>query len=110
MKLPVDIQESFSPDDFAQVEAWWESLSLPQQQDLSNAFEVNLEHFDPLPNIEEMNPEDELYPYFEYLINHEYRVVSFVADSELTSSYRIVSSYIAALGSDYRHGEHGTVH
>ena len=51
----------------------------------------------------------EFYPFYEYLANQELRVVNFVADSEAQSAHRIVSSYLATLGSDYRHGTRGTV-
>lgn len=73
---------------------------------ISNPDQVHL----PLPVPDEPDPEDELFPFYEYLINHEFRIVNFVADTEAQSSYRIISSYLASLGSDYGHGQSGTVH
>lgn len=104
-----DLKKSLSNNDFAAVLAWWESLTSEQQRDLSDAASPPSETFSPLPVPDKLDPDDERYPFFEYLINHELRVVNFVADAEAKSSHRIVSSYLASLGSDFRHGEFGTV-
>lgn len=109
MKLPADLQESLSERDYAAVAAWWESLTPQQQRDYSDTARLEAEGFSPLPNLDEMDPEFELFPFYEYLANHELRLVNFVADEEAKSAHRIVSSYIAMLGSDYRHGQSGTV-
>lgn len=109
MKLPADLKESLSDSDFSAVLGWWESLTPEQQRDLSGTTGSQSEKFSPLPVPEELDPDDELYPFYEYLTNHELRVVNFVADEQAKSAHRIISSYIASLGSDYRHGESGTV-
>lgn len=108
MKLPEDLREALSAEDFAAVQAWWRSLTPQQQLSLSAAPNSEQEHV-PLPIPEEPDPADELLPFYEYLINHELRVVNFAENTEVGSSYRIVSSYISSLGSDYRHGKPGTV-
>lgn len=82
---------------------------MEQQRDLSDTANSPSDRFAPLPAPAELDPDDELYPFYEYLINHELRVVNFVADEQAKSAHRIVSSYLASLGSDYRHGESGTV-
>jgi hypothetical protein len=109
MNLPDDLRESLSADEFNAVLCWWKSLTLEQQRDVSHVTDAALEELLPLPTEEELDPEDELYPFYEYLTNHELRVVNFVAEAQIMSAHRIVSSYIASLGSDYRHGQSGTV-
>lgn len=108
MQLPTELKESLSGPDFAVVSTWWNSLMPEQQQDLIST-DVAVEEFMSLPNLDEVDPEDELFPFYEYLTNHELRIVNFVADEQSNSAHRIVSSYIASLGSDYRHGDSGTV-
>ncbi len=109
MTLPDDLHESLTEEDFAAVQTWWESLTPDQQCDLRSESDSELENHSPLQIPDELDPDDELSPFYDYLINHEFRLVNFVAEAEAKSSYRIVSSYIAALGSDYRHGQSGTV-
>ncbi|MEQ9408201.1 MAG: hypothetical protein RIK87_10770 [Fuerstiella sp.] len=109
MTLPDDLRESLAEEDFAAVETWWESLTSEQQNDLSGDSDSKLEKYSPLPIPDEPDPDDELFPFYDYLINHEFRLVNFVAEPEAKLSYRIVSSYLASLGSDYRHGQSGTV-
>jgi len=109
MTLPEDLRESLAEKDFAAVQNWWDSLTSEQQCDVTGDWGSKREEFSPLPLPEDPDPDDELFPYYDYLINHEYRVVNFVAEAEANSSYRIVSSYIASLGSDYRHGQSGSV-
>ena len=109
MELPAELRKTLSEGDFADVESWWASLTPQQQREIGSAEDVRTEEFSPLPKLDSLDPEDDLYPFYEYLTNHELRVVNFVADSEARSAHRIVSSYIATLGSDYRHDRPGTV-
>lgn len=109
MQLPSDLQESLSEHEFSLVEEWWASLTLEQQLDYSDASEMRPEDFATLPDLDDLDPELEMLPFCEYLTNHELRLVNFVDESTVRSSYRIVSSYVASLGSDYRHGKRGTV-
>ena len=109
MDLPADLRESLTDEHFTAVLRWWESLTQQQQNDLAGETDSQLEMFSQLPELDDLDPDDEFYPYFEYLTNHELRVVNFVADAQAQSAHRIVSSYLASLGSDYRHGQSGTV-
>ncbi len=108
MNLPDDLREALADDDFAAVQRWWQNLTPQQQDSLIDASNPEQEQL-PLPIPDEPDPDDELLPFYEYLVNHELRVVNFVADADAESSYRIVSSYITSLGSDYGHGQSGTV-
>lgn len=110
MQLPDDLREALAEEDFAAVQRWWQSLTPEQQDEIGNASSPDVQEFAPLPTPEELDPSDEFFPFYDYLINHELRIVNFVAEAEANSGgYRIVSSYIASLGSDYRHGQSGTV-
>ncbi|MEZ6042251.1 MAG: hypothetical protein R3C20_17240 [Planctomycetaceae bacterium] len=109
MNLPDGLRDSLPADEFAAVLRWWNSLTAAQQCDVSAIADVEPDGFLPLPTTEETDTDDELYPFYEYLTNHELRVVNFVADEQAQSAHRIVSSYIASLGADYRHGQSGTV-
>ncbi len=107
--LPADLKQSFSESDYAAVLRWWESLTAEQQREYSDVSEMTPEDFATLSDIEDTAPDPETQPYYDYLINHELRLVGFVDDVAAQSSYRIMSSYVASLGSDYRHGKPGTV-
>ena len=109
MQLPDDLRESLAEEDFAAVQCWWQSLTPEQQDEIGSVTSPNIHEFAPLPTPEELDPSDEFFPFYDYLINHELRIVNFVAEAEAHSGFRIVSSYIASLGSDYRHGQSGTV-
>ena len=56
-----------------------------------------------------MDPADDHFQIYEYLVNHELRSVGFIADAQQAGFHKIATTYLATLGSDYRHGERGTV-
>ena len=109
MQLPSDLQESLDESHFAAVASWWESLSPQQQHEYSDVAKMGAEEFELLEELEEIEPDDPRRPYYDYLVNHELRLVGFVDEVHAKSSYRIMSAYVATLGSDYRHGKSGTV-
>lgn len=109
MKLPPDLQEALSDRDYALVATWWDSLSTEQQNEICDVSTLAATEFAALPMQDEQDADDPMSPFFDYLINHEWRIVNFVAEPERSKSYRIVSSYLASLGSDYRHGGNGSV-
>jgi len=109
MELPAHLQESLSASDYTTVVQWWNSLTADHQREYSNVSEMTPEDFDALNDFDELEPDPENLPYYDYLVNHELRLVGYVDDVAAQSSYKIMSSYVASLGSDYRHGESGSV-
>lgn len=109
MELPDDLKEMLDESHYAAVVGWWESLSLQQQHEYSDVAKIGAEAFELLEEIEEIEPDDPRRPYYDYLVNHELRLVNFIDDIHARSSYKIMTAYVATLGSDYRHGQSGTV-
>ena len=93
----------------ADIERWWTSLTPEQQNQINNDPDSASKEFDPLPDFDDLDPDDECYPIYEYLVNHELRIVGFVAEEQQDDFHKFVSCYLASLGSDYRHGGRGTV-
>lgn len=114
-KLPADIAESLAPSELESVAQWWKSLSDREQEDLLDCSQLtaldfkSLDEAIGLDEIEGQLSGDELPGYFDYLVNHEFRLVGFVDETAEKSSYRVMCSYVASLGSDYRHGKPGSV-
>lgn len=107
MDLPADLYDSLDAANLAAVLGWWKALTPQQQSELSENSNENRLEFESLK--EEIEPDDPRRPIYDYLINHELRVVGYVDESQIKGSYRIMSAYLASLGSDFRHGQSGTV-
>lgn len=114
-KLPTDISESLAPAELKQVTLWWETLSAQEQEELLDCSQLTPHDFKTLDEaigldeIDALASGDELPGYFDYLVNHEFRLVGFVDETAEKSAYRVMCSYVASLGSDYRHGKPGSV-
>ena len=114
-KLPADISHSLTPADLNSVSKWWETLSDQEKEDLLDCSHLTALDFmalDEALGLDELDVSvsgDELPGYFDYLVNHEFRLVGFVDQAAEKSSYLVMCSYVASLGSDYRHGKPGSV-
>lgn len=109
MELPADLRLALSESEYETVQRWWKSLTAEQQRDYGDVSQMSEEDFATLADIHGAADQSEPDPYYDYLVNHELRLVGFVDDVAAKSSYRIMSCYVASLGSDYRHGKPGTV-
>lgn len=115
LKLPADLSDSLTSADLNSVANWWETLSEEEQEDLLDCSHLTALDFlalDEALGLDEIDASasgDELPSYFDYLVNHEFRLVGFVDQVAAKSSYRVMCSYVASLGSDYRHGKPGSV-
>ena len=113
--LPSDICDSLAPAEFEPVSKWWDALSEQQRSELLDCSNLTVEDFKSLDEaigldeIDASTGGDELPAYFDYLVNHEFRLVGFVDQTAERSSYRVMCGYIASLGSEYRHGKPGNV-
>ena len=113
--LPADIRDSLASSDLEAVSSWWDSLTEKQRRelldctDLKEANYKTIEQKTGLGELEETSLADEMAPYYDYLVNHELRLVGFVDQTAELSSYRVMCGYIASLGSEYRHGKPGNV-
>lgn len=92
MDLPDAIQDLLRPEDFEAVQSWWQSLTGQQRRDCTDI------------SVETVST-----PIYDYLVNHELRIVGYVDESAQRSMFKIKSTYVAPLGEDYRHGQRGTV-
>ena len=106
--LPGDLRDALNDADYAVVLRWWNSLSADERGEISDASALKLDGHVALPDLETTESAPEMQPFYDYLVNHELRCVGFVDNAAAASSYRIVSHYIASLGSDLRHSP-GTV-
>ncbi len=113
--LPQDISDSLTNSDLVAVNAWWDTLTERQQlglldcANLQNADYKTIEQYTGLGDLDATTIADEMVPYYDYLVNHELRLVGFVDQTAELNSYRVMCGYIASLGSDYRHGKPGNV-
>lgn len=109
MQLPKDLSDSLSDRVLSDIERWWTSLTPEQRSDLCDASEPLPDDCISLPDLDDLDPTDEHFPIYEYLVNHELRTVGFVADAQKDNFHKFATTYLATLGSDYRHGDRGTV-
>lgn len=113
--LPAELSDSLTSAQLELVTQWWENLSETEQEDLLDCSQLTVLDFmalDEAIGLDELDGADEgeeLPGYFDYLVNHEFRLVGFVDETAQRSSYRVMCSYVASLGSDYRHGKPGSV-
>lgn len=114
-ELPTDIRDSLAPAELEAVNSWWHSLTEQEQlglldcSDLEDADHKTIETQVGLDDLDNSAISDEMNPYYDFLVNHELRLVGFVDQTAERSSYRVMCGYIASLGSEYRHGKPGNV-
>ncbi|WDI43143.1 hypothetical protein [Bremerella sp. P1] len=114
-ELPADISESLTPVELVPVKRWWDALGKKEQEELLDCSQLtaldfkSLDESIGLDEIDALEDGNDLPGYFDYLVNHEFRLVGFVDETAEKSSYRVMCSYVASLGSDYRHGKPGSV-
>ena len=109
MQIPPDLRDSLSDRVLIEIAKWWSSLTPDEQLEIRDASQPLASDYTPLPNLDDVDPDDEHFPIYEYLVNHELRTVGFIAEDQKDSFHKFASSYLATLGSDYRHGERGSV-
>jgi len=109
MQLPPELQDSLSDRVIVDIEEWWASLTPEQRLEIDSTSEATPTDCVPLPNLDDFDPNDDHYQIYEYLVNHEIRTVGYVADEHKGNFHKIATTYLATLGSDYRHGDQGTV-
>lgn len=106
--LPDHLRESLSESDYSAVLRWWNSLTPEDRQEFSDVSVLPDEERVALPDTEDGDRDPEMQPFYDYLVNHELRCVGYVDDTGVASSYKIMSHYVASLGSEMRH-RRGTV-
>jgi len=106
--LPDHLRESLNESDYLAVLRWWNSLSPAERHEYSVISLLPEEGHVALPEMGNDDLDPDMKPFYDYLVNHELRCVGYVDDTAAASSYRIVSHYVASLGSEMRH-RRGTV-
>ncbi|MEK6237677.1 MAG: hypothetical protein N2C14_23460 [Planctomycetales bacterium] len=106
--LPNHLKQSLTEADYLVVLQWWNSLSPEDRDEYSDISELAEERHVALPDIENQNQEPDTPLLYDYLVNHELRWVSYLADADAASYHKFVSWYPASLGSELRH-RRGTV-
>lgn len=109
MRMPSDLRDSLSDSVLSNIERWWSSLTLEQQIEVCDVSKPFRGEHVSIASLNEMDPADDHFQIYEYLVNHELRSVKFIADAQQAGFHKIATTYLATLGSDYRHGERGTV-
>ncbi len=106
--LPSHLRESLNESDYLAVLDWWKSLAPAQRREFRDISDLPNEGHFALPETGDDDLDADVQPFYDYLVNHELRCVGYVDDTAAASSYRIVSHYVASLGSEMRH-RRGTV-
>lgn len=107
--IPPDLRAALSNRVLSDIQRWWTSLTPEQQLDISEPSEPRIDECISQLDIDDLDPAYDYFPIYEYLVNHEMRTVGFVSDAQKDSFHKIATTYLAALGSDYRHGDRGAV-
>lgn len=105
--LPDELRQSLPDRDYQAVLQWWISLSPEEQVAISDVSELGTAEDSALAD-EELEAAPETQDFYDYLVNHELRYASYLPPEAASSSYKIVSHYLALLGSELRH-RRGTV-
>jgi len=106
--LPDHLKQSLNDSDYSVVLRWWNSLTAEERHQFSDISEFAENEHVVLPEVEIEDGDADIQPFYDYLVNHELRCVAYLDDNAAASSYKIVSHYVASLGSDLRH-RRGTV-